>query len=305
MSATATALTRTMAIRSVVVPYDFSPRCRAAARHAIELARHYGAQILFTHVIPFSSFEYASFEGGAYVGSAWPSESEVLDRMQTEMASFEASPEEREAWGVRVFKGDPPEKIERLVAEQDAPIVVMPTHGYGAFRRFVLGSVTTKVLHDLSCPILTGTHLEQGDSFPAGGYKRVACAVDLGEHSSPTVEWANEFARSWDSELIIIHAVDWLEHSPADATFFTPELRGRLIESARVKAADLLADAGFPDAKLHLDLGSATKFIPDTVRSSGADVLVVGRSSAHGPIGRMRSRAYDLIRAAPCPVVSV
>ena len=41
--------------------------------------------------------------------------------------------------------------------------MIMPTHGYGVFRRFLLGSVTSKVLHDLGCPVLTGAHLtEQG-----------------------------------------------------------------------------------------------------------------------------------------------
>ncbi len=37
----------------------------------------------------------------------------------------------------------------------------MPTHGYGPFRRFILGSVTAKVLHDADCPVWTGVHLEE------------------------------------------------------------------------------------------------------------------------------------------------
>ena len=305
MSTTATALTRTMAIRSIVAPYDFSPRCRAAARHALALSRHFGAQLVFTHVIPFSSFEYAAFEGGAYVGSAWPSEAEARDKLDSELAALDATAEERTAWRVLVSKGDPPENIERLVAEQDSPLVVMPTHGYGAFRRFVLGSVTTKVLHDLECPVLTGAHIGEGEAFPTEGYRRVACAAELGEESRSTVEWASEFARSWKAEFVVLHAIDWLEHSPADMEFFTPELRERLLDSARRKAADMLADAGFPEATLQIGLGPAANYVPRAIRDCGADLLVVGRSAAHGPFGRMKARAYDLIRSAPCPVVSV
>jgi len=38
---------------------------------------------------------------------------------------------------------------------------MMPTHGLGGFRRFLLGSVTAKVLHDADCPVWTGVHLER------------------------------------------------------------------------------------------------------------------------------------------------
>jgi nucleotide-binding universal stress UspA family protein len=37
----------------------------------------------------------------------------------------------------------------------------------------------------------------------------------------------------------------------------------------------------------------------------GADVLVVGRGSAAGMFGRLRTNAYSIIRQSPCPVVSV
>jgi nucleotide-binding universal stress UspA family protein len=36
-----------------------------------------------------------------------------------------------------------------------------------------------------------------------------------------------------------------------------------------------------------------------------ADALVIGRGSAAGLFGRLRSNAYAIIRQAPCPVVSV
>ena len=39
----------------------------------------------------------------------------------------------------------------------------MPTHGLGKLRRFILGSVTAKVLHDLEAPVLTGAHVEGVD----------------------------------------------------------------------------------------------------------------------------------------------
>jgi nucleotide-binding universal stress UspA family protein len=39
--------------------------------------------------------------------------------------------------------------------------VDLPTHGLGAFRRSLIGSITAKVLHDAECPVWTGVHLAQ------------------------------------------------------------------------------------------------------------------------------------------------
>jgi hypothetical protein len=36
-----------------------------------------------------------------------------------------------------------------------------------------------------------------------------------------------------------------------------------------------------------------------------ADLLVIGRGSAAGMFGRLRTNAYAIIRQSPCPVVSV
>ena len=40
-------------------------------------------------------------------------------------------------------------------------------------------------------------------------------------------------------------------------------------------------------------------------KSSGAGLLVIGRGSAKGVLGRLRTNSHDLIRLSPCPVLSV
>jgi nucleotide-binding universal stress UspA family protein len=43
---------------------------------------------------------------------------------------------------------------------ENASLIILPTHGYGPFRRFLLGSATAKVLRDADCPVLIGAHME-------------------------------------------------------------------------------------------------------------------------------------------------
>jgi hypothetical protein len=59
-----------------------------------------------------------------------------------------------------LFDGDPGTVIAEYAKKTACDLIVMPTLGYGPFRRFLLGSVTAKVLHDAPCPVWTGPHLE-------------------------------------------------------------------------------------------------------------------------------------------------
>jgi hypothetical protein len=92
-----------------------------------------------------------------------------------------------------LLRGDPAHEIVRTARDRNVDLIVMSTHGYGAFYRFLLGSVTAKVLHESPCPVWTGAHLEE---TPAREFsiRRVLCSVDLTPHSSHTVLLAAEMA---------------------------------------------------------------------------------------------------------------
>ena len=61
---------------------------------------------------------------------------------------------------------------------------MMPTHGRGPFRRFVLGSVTAKVLHDAPCPVWTSAHLDENSTPMPSNLSNILCAVDLDDTGS-------------------------------------------------------------------------------------------------------------------------
>src|ERR1035438_4265336 len=86
-------------------------------------------------------------------------------------------------------------------------LIMLPTHGYGRFRRLMLGSVTAKVLHDAACPVWTGVHMEHVPRLEDIAFRKVVCAVDLGEQSCPTLRWATEFAAEFGAGLTVVHAV--------------------------------------------------------------------------------------------------
>lgn len=290
-------------INNVVVPYDFSKRCRAAAGHAVAMAQRFDAPMTLLHVIPYSSFEFAAFEAGGYAGVVWPAKEEIVARLRAELQEIPAPERVKEACQLVALEGEPSQQIVEFVAAIKAPLVVMPTQGHGAFRRFLLGSVTTKALHDLTCPVLTGAHLEEHPHFGGEKYERVACALDFGEYSEETLRFAADFAKAWDATLTVVHASAWLDRGDADSGLLTASMHESLLDASKAEAVALLQAVGC-DADLRVGFGRPRDFVPKTVREIRADILVTGRRIGKEG-GGLRAYGHDLIRSSPCPVLSV
>jgi nucleotide-binding universal stress UspA family protein len=188
-----------------------------------------------------------------------------------------------------VMEGEPAGAIVEFAHNEQCGLIVMPTHGYGPFRRFILGSNTAKVLHDSDCAVWTGVHLEDAPAVPSIPMRNILCAVDLGPQSGKTIAWASAMARDFEAKLTLMHAMPSHQHGEATA-------------QDELKALQTAANA---DADLLLATGEPPHAICDTARRLGADVVVIGRGSAAGVYGRLRTNAYAIIRQSPCPVVSV
>ena len=257
---------------SILVPVDFSERSAPAARYARVLADQFGSSLALLHTL-------APLE---ITGSMLPEiQQQRRDRVAGEMRRF------AEEFGTvewLVEEGDPAQSIV-AAAHRRADLIVMPTHGYGPFRRYILGSTTAKVLHDADCPVWTGVHMKNAAAAPPP-LARILCAVDLGPQSSKTLCWAASLALQFGASLTLLHVT----LGAADAARHELEVLLRFVHAE----ADLLVETGDPGAAICSAAGRIA-----------ADALVIGRGSAAGVYGRLRANAYTLIRQSPCPVVSV
>jgi len=289
---------------TILAPVDFSERSTVAAEHAVALARRFHSKLIFAHVIPPSPYEYAAFEGGYYTGALWPGEEESKKYLQKQLDKLVAKVFPDPSAEKLLLSGDPPRRIEEVVRDKGVDLLVMPTHGYGPFRRFILGSVTTKILHDISCPIFTGAHVEDIAPYDPHPYRHIGCAVDLRDQSETVLRWAADFAEAYKAKLSLIHVLHAVDLHGASEDFWTPELRNMLAENAREEMETLLQKVGVK-ANVRVATGIPERLIPAFVKDEAVDVLVIGRSADHGLLGRLRTHAYALIRESPSPVISV
>ena len=287
-------------LSKILLPVDFSERCLWAAQHAASLASRFQAEIAVVHVVEPLRYDFGEMEfaGGVANEVMQGRVAQARERLETFLAP--------ELAGARVsrvlLEGDPARCIVSFAHEQQAGLIAMPTHGYGPFRRFILGSVTAKVLHDADCPVLTGVHLEGTPELPSIAFRTILCAVDLGPQSRKTLCWAAQMAAEFGAQLLLAHANPAIEARPGD--YFDKGLTNELATAAREELAHLLEDM-HAEAETIVEGGDPPQVICRLAADRKADLLVIGRGSAAGLFGRLRTNAYAIIRQSPCAVVSV
>lgn len=283
-------------IKHILFPVDFSERCCNAGPFVQAVAEHYGAKVTLFHALQPLWFTAMSDVPVAVDLDAIKEDLEYrLNGAFTK--EFAQVPVER-----TVQIGDPAGLIVQYAHQKNVDLIMMPSHGYGPFRSLLLGSVTAKVLHDARCPVWTGAHVEGPQSREHLACRNILCAVDETPKSAAIMEWAAKYAADNGAKLRLMHVVPGAEAWP-ERQFdqeFTEELKRR----AQLAIGDVEKSAGI-DAPLCVAVGDVAQGVRDEAVRHAADLLVIGRGSLHETMGRLRTRAYSIIRQAPCPVVSI
>lgn len=139
-------------ITRILVPTDFSDCAKRALEYSAELASKLSASVVLLHVY-MPPIVYMP-EG------VWTLPDAMIDvRNDLEQALNKLAVQAREL-GVRqvdtaVIEGDPAHQVVKHAEKERCDLIVMGTHGRGALKHLVLGSVAEKVVRRASCPVLT------------------------------------------------------------------------------------------------------------------------------------------------------
>jgi nucleotide-binding universal stress UspA family protein len=261
------------------------------------IARRYNSEVTLLHV---ANPLYALPAAGISEPVLIPVPQGLLAKRKNQLENLAASEMRGISTKCCVYEGDP--ELQIAACSEDMQLVVMPTHGYGPIRRFLLGSVTAKVLSDVKCPVLTGAHLEEQEARENVTFSNIVCAVDLNPHSRDILASAASLAHDFNANLSLIHVVPPM--NPGLYISFSSRIKQEMEQMARGDVEKLKAEAKINKASIYIQEGDIAKEVCCFARSIGADLLVIGRGP-HDADGRLRSNAYAIIRQAPCPVLSV
>ena len=290
-------------ISPILMPVDFSKRCMDMIPYLKFMAAKYNAEIILLHVV---NPVYAISETGISPPAIVPVPEWLIAQQAEKLETF--GDPELQGFRVRrlVYEGEPDAQIVATVEAEGAQMVMMPTHGYGAFRRFLIGSVTAKVLHDVDCPVLTGAHFQEHKPAKEMNVSNLVCAIDgnLGPCScNAALEWASRLSMDFHGTLSIIHAVP--APHPSLRVVFSSDVKDQMETMIRDEIARLKTKIGAEDIAVCIEQGEVTHTVCSYAQSVGADLLVIGRGGKRNGMGRLRSNAYGIIRQSTCPVLSV
>ncbi len=277
----------------ILSPTDFSEPATLALQYGKHLADCFGARIVVLYTDPFSPPPYFT-------------SAHLQDLAKTIEYSKGAAREHLARYvGEHIGRSN---KVEMVVAENQtvpgilvtaaekmADMIVMGTHGHSGINRFVLGSVTEKVLHQTDLPVLTVREKRSAAELSEVSIQHVLCPVNYTEVARKALEHAVGISKCFAAELLVLHVIE--SHS---TDIKEKDEHGRLC-------------AWIPDEirsrcslKEIVRRGDAAEQIIEVASSVSCDMIVLGAQHKHfhdtTVLGTTTIRAT---RHAPCPVLTV
>ncbi|MBK5292245.1 MAG: universal stress protein [Acidobacteriia bacterium] len=288
--------------RRVLFPVDFSEACQTITPHVKDMVRHWSAELILVHAFELPPLYYYGELG--YASGVNPiviPEAELRTMQKRRIREFDA--QHFSGLNARriVEKGDPAAVIQETATQERIDLVMMPTRGHGTFRRLLLGSVTSKVLHDVNCAVWTDAHATLPEHTPRVPYQSILCALDLSDEAPAVLKAAASIASSYGAKLHIIHSI---ERVPGVYDVDFEPYRKKLVDAARDRLQEIKRDLGVAAAITVLSEGIDLELRREAGERKG-DLLVLGRGHVQGMFRNLRSRLYSIIRESPCPVLSI
>jgi nucleotide-binding universal stress UspA family protein len=286
-------------MQKVLVATDFSPHAESAQRHAIALAKLFGASVeLFTSAyIPPQAL--AAMATGMAPGL-------IQEAREQSRKQIDAAAVALRGAGINVSTSistdEPSSAICARADEIGADLIATGTRGHTGLAHVVFGSVAERVARLAHAPVLTA----HSDSPAPAGYRRVLVPTDFSPDSDRALDFARALVAKTGGKLVAMHSYDLPALLTGGAVIAQASLEQALQEAARERLAALRAGLSGVDVETILDQGRPDMATLETAERTQADLIVMGTRGrtglAHVVLG---STAERVIRRAHAPVIAL
>lgn len=281
----------------MLLPFDGSDGASRVVHHAAEIAHWADATINLLYVAD-STRESVTVVEGETVDVLVREGKEIVDEGAEILETLGVSHE------TDVVQGNPAPTIVDYAERYDQDLVVMPTHGREGLSRFLLGSVSEKVVRLSSVPVLS-VRMEPDEelTFP---YEHVLVPTDGSDAAVQAAERTLSFAAALDATVHVLSVVEDTDLGP-DVRSSIDDTDG---ETAATHAVDSVVSAaeshGVTETVSYVDHGSPVEAILDCIESNDVHVVGMGTTGRRGTDRiLLGSVAEKTVRAAPVPVLTV
>ncbi len=153
-----------IAIRHILVATDFGEAADAALTYGRELAGRFDATLHVLHVA--ENVYITAFGAETYAAIAPDLQREIEESAHTRLLELVADANGPKTVPVVMTSSAPAYAIIDYAREHEVDLIIMGTHGRGAFQHLLMGSVAERVVRLAPCPVLTVRHPERDFVHP-------------------------------------------------------------------------------------------------------------------------------------------
>ena len=278
-------------IANILIATDFSQTSEQALEYALSFARAYDAKLYLLHVLVMDNVTAREL-GEALREKLYREARDKMDRT-LQLGRFvgvphEAIVEEGSLWPV----------ISAQIEKNQIDLVVIGTHGAKTVERMLLGSSAEQVFRQAKIPVLTvGPKILQEPLYGIEP-KNILLATQLDGGPERKTQYAFFLAQEHRSKLTLLHVVPKFGGEPPliEREALTRQLRGLLPHESEQHCLPIF----------RVEQGDPVREILRVANEIHADLIVLGakpRSLLGGYLPR--TKAYQLVSQAPCPVLTV
>ncbi len=290
----------------VLVPLDGSELSERALAPALEVAAKPGGEItLLRALVPQSVFARA-LEGADPHVEEWVAEAQAVERKDAQKYLEhlqKANYRDDIQINVNLTDDDALGCILDSAVEHD--LIVMSTHGRSGLTKWVMGSVTEKVLASATCPVLV--------IRAAAPIRRILIPLDGSSFSESALAPGLELALRLNAAVTLLRVVDEVtgleraQFSGLGATDMANRLQNGLISEAENYLASLMMPMGELQIEHKVVVSNTAAFrIVDYAQRHTTDLIVM---ATHGRTGLAKwvygSVADKVVRGAPCSMLVI
>jgi len=284
--------------QKILCPVDFFPGSLHAFDYALELAKNYGARVVALHVVePVIPTIYEPAFSVPDLTNALEKESKRLMKNLNSKAAKAGVPLESQ-----VKLGDINTEIRQTIEKTKTDLVIVGTHGSKGFERWLMGSVTEKLMRHCPVPLLViGGRRKAGAAAPAIG--SILVTTDFSDGTANALSYAYSIAQERQAKIDLLHVVDEL------ALLEMPSnIRESVIAGVRKNLDRLVPEKARALCETHTTVATGTPYqaILKTAKKDKV-ALIVMNVHGKGMLDRVLvgSTAERVVRGAECPVLLI
>ena len=280
----------------ILFPTDGSEPAESALDYALQIAAEHEATIHILNVVDTSHDSRSGMQDDV---------DDTLEQEGTEIVNEAAQRATEHGIDVvsEVLHGDPYEAIVEYSTQSAIELIVMPTHGRRGLQRFLLGSVTERVINTADVPVIAVNPGTQPLTYPC---QELLVPTDGSRGSELAVSEGVALANATGATLHLLHVVETGGLGPDARSLLNEEELTTRADEIIADAIETAEAATVDSVESEIEFGVPSNEIRNYIDAHDIDFAILG---THGKTDFSRyimgGVSAKIVRTSPVPVMWV